>query len=148
MHSMRTVSLGVAVRVGTCLRSDRRPTQQSVQGWNARTAIHSLTSTASTSPEDVATSSLPMYLCYSCHTTLTSRSSRSTKSLNPDPSGTASTSSTVNLPTWAAARLASGLGDAERASSAAPTTAAEIWETRKLDRGLMDSRLGEFLLDR
>jgi len=119
------------------------PTQQSVQGWKARTSIHSLTSPAP--PADLATSSLPVYLCYSCHTTLTSKSSRSTKSLNLDPSSMTSRSSTANLPTWAAARLASGMEEQNATSSTGPTSANEIWETRKLDGDVMKCLVGEFL---
>ncbi|KAI0001523.1 hypothetical protein BJV74DRAFT_73729 [Russula compacta] len=120
------------------------PTQQSVQEWKARTAIHSFTADAASST-DAATSSLPIFLCYSCHTTLTSKSSRSTKKLNSDPSSTTSESSTGNLPTWAAARLGYGIGDGQRASSTASTL--EIWDNEKLDGDLMKSLVGEFLLD-
>ena len=110
-----------------------RPTQQSVQGWKARTSIHSFTDTPSSA--DITMSSLPKYLCYACQTTLTSKSSRSTKSLDPS---TTSAPSATNLPTWAAARLAFGIGD---------TSANEIRVTQKLDTGQMKSLVGEFLLD-
>jgi cytoplasmic tRNA 2-thiolation protein 2 len=128
--------------------SVRRPTQQSVEEWKARTAIHSLTDIASLT--DVAPSpSLPLYLCYSCHTTLTSKNSRSIKTLIPDPSSTTSTVTppTVNLPTWSTARLAFEMEDDQNAGSTARTSGDEIWETRKLDAGRMKSLVSEFLLD-
>jgi hypothetical protein len=125
----------------TDLRSIFRPTQRSVQAWKARIAIHSFTET---SPADLITSSLPSDLCYSCQTTLTSRSSRSTA---PAPVSSNITSA-MNLPTWAAARLASesGMGDEQRADLLASTRANEIWETKKLDD--MKSLVGEFFLDK
>ncbi|KAI0250288.1 hypothetical protein BJV78DRAFT_1322562 [Lactifluus subvellereus] len=114
------------------------PTQQSVQAWKARTAIHSFTDGAP--PADVA----PRYLCYSCHATLTSKSSRSTATLTLDSS---TTTSAQNLPIWAAARLAFGMGDEQSADSPA-TPADEIWETKKLDPDDMKSLVGKFFLDK
>ena len=124
-----------------------RPTQQSVQGWKARTSIHSFTDTLS--PADVATS-LPINLCYSCQTTLTSKSSRSTKSLNLGSSSTTSASDAMNLPTWAAAQLACEIGTGEEQSAISTTTSTstnENRETQKLDSSLMKSLVSEFLLD-
>ena len=112
-----------------------RPTQQSVQGWEARTSIHSFTDVPP--PADADTTSLPINLCYACQTTLTSKSSRSTKSVDP---GT--TSAPANLPTWAAARLAFGFGD-----TTTSTSSNETRETQKLDSSQMKSLVGEFLLD-
>ncbi|KAI9512022.1 hypothetical protein F5148DRAFT_1165690 [Russula earlei] len=117
------------------------PTQQSAQGWKARTSIHAFEDAAS--PEDVPTPLLA-FLCYPCHTTLTSKSSRSSKSRNlKSSSPTSEPSSTLNLPTWGAARLACGIGDEESTSS----SANEIWVTKKLDTDLMKSLVGEFMLD-
>jgi hypothetical protein len=53
----------------------------------------------------------------------------------------------MNLPTWATARLAFGMGDEQDASSTVPTSETEVWGTRKLDGSLMKSLVGEFLLD-
>jgi cytoplasmic tRNA 2-thiolation protein 2 len=142
MCTMRTVRFRAII--APYLRSVCRPTQQSVQGWKARTSIHSFTDPPS--PADVAASSLPLYLCYSCHTTLTSKSSRSTKSPNSSSSATL-TPPAENFPTWAAARLAFGIGNEQSAISTTSTSTNEIWATQKLDTGLMKSRVDEFLLD-
>ncbi|KAH9972772.1 hypothetical protein BGW80DRAFT_1312474 [Lactifluus volemus] len=117
------------------------PTQRSVQAWKAQTAIHSFTEG---SPADL-TSALPSYLCYSCHTTLTSKSSRSTA---PRPSDM---TSAMNLPTWAAARLALETPDKQSAdlpSCSRPVN--EICEIKrtKLDVDDMKSVVDAFLLDK
>jgi len=118
--------------------------QQSVQGWKARTAIHSFTDA---DPSADMPTSLPTSLCYSCHTALTSKSGRSSKIKRPNADSSSSTASApasaVNLPTWAAAQVVeSRIGDEH------PTTMAnEIWETQRLDSDLMKSRIGEFILD-
>ncbi|KAI0303838.1 hypothetical protein B0F90DRAFT_1334879 [Multifurca ochricompacta] len=116
------------------------PTQQFVQRWKSRTSIRSFTDDASSM--DTATSSLPHYLCYSCHTTLTSKSARSTATLNLHSSNSAPA---LNLPMWAATRLALELGSEQSVGPGAP--ANEIWETKKLDDGGMKSLVGEFLLE-
>ena len=136
---MRTVCYRSDIAAGAYSRGLFRPTQQSAEGWKARTSIHSFSDVPS--PADADTTSLPIYLCYACQTTLTSKSSRSTKTLDPGTSGTTSAPSAVNLPTWAAARLAFGIGDTTSTSS------NEIRETQKLDSGQMKSLVGEFLLD-
>jgi cytoplasmic tRNA 2-thiolation protein 2 len=144
MYTMRTVGLWGDYSLVLTYDVLCRPTQQSIQGWKARTSIHSFTDPPS--PADVAASSLPVYLCYSCHTTLTSKSSRSTKSPNSS-SRTTPTPLAENFPTWAAARLAFGIGDEQSAISTTSTSVNEVWATQKLDSGLMKSRVGEFLLD-
>lgn len=148
MRTVRTVGYWIDVIANTYSRGLFRPTQQSVQGWKARTSIHSFADTLS--PANVATSSLPINLCYSCQTTLTSKSSRSTKSLNLGSSSTTSASDAMNLPTWAAARLACEIGTGEEQSAISTTTSTstnENRETQKLDSSLMKSLVSEFLLD-
>ena len=148
MRTVRTVGYWIDVIANTYSRGLFRPTQQSVQGWKARTSIHSFADTLS--PANVATSSLPINLCYSCQTTLTSKSSRSTKSLNLGSSSTTSASDAMNLPTWAAARPACEIGTGEEQSAISTTTSTstnENRETQKLDSSLTKSLVSEFLLD-
>jgi len=128
-----------------CILCELPMEQQSVQGWKARTSIHSFTDA---DPSADMPTPLPTSLCYSCHTALTSKSSRSskTKIRNPDSSSdTALAPSAVNLPTWAAAQLDKSRIRDEQATTF--TSADEIWETQRLDGDLMKSRIGEFILD-
>ncbi|KAH9959635.1 hypothetical protein BC827DRAFT_1212795 [Russula dissimulans] len=137
-------------KAGTrCVLCELPMQQQSVQGWKARTSIHSFTDTDPSVDADMPTS-LPTSLCYSCHTALTSQSSRSSKSRYWDTSSSsaASAPSTVYLPTWASARQLDEsrirIGDEQ---ATAFISANEIWETQRLDSNLIKSRIGEFILD-